>query len=142
MISFDLDEGFRSGAFDTAIEWHINENTGIEAAFIDEGQQPDGIKNVNRIGDLDLVFHYPVSGGVELYVSGGATTSRFGYNGSGDGYKNDTWLSGGNVGAGATYNINEHWALQARATAANYQQVDKTAYETFEYVSVGLRYTF
>ena len=141
MFAVDLDAGFRYGAFDTAATYYVTPYAGIQAEFIDEGKQPDGIKNVNRPVNIDAVGEYGF-GDISLFIKGGLTSSYFSHNGSGNGYHNNTGFTGGNLGAGIGYKLTSHWSAQAQLVTMNYQQSDKTAYETFTYGSVGIGYTF
>jgi len=142
MIAIDLDTGFRYGAFDTAATYYVTPYAGIQAEFIDEGKQPQGIKNVNKIFDIDAIAKYSFSDLYYLFAKGGITSSYFSYNGSGNEYSNNTGFTGGNIGVGVGYELTDTWSVQAQVVASNYQQSDKTAYETFEYASIGLQYEF
>ena len=141
MIDIDLDGGFRYGAFDMSATYYVAENVGMQAEFIDEGKQPGGIKNVNRVVNLDGVIQYSV-GDFSPFIKAGVTTSYFSHNGSGNGYSNRTGFTGGNVGAGVAYRISKHWSANAQLVGMSYQQSDRPGYETFEYVGVGVKYTF
>lgn len=141
MLALDLDQGLRYGAFDAAIEGYYNRYMAAEIRFVDEGKQPHGIKNVNRPVNIDAVVDLPLD---KLTVSfkAGLTSPYLGYNGSGNNYKNNTGFTGGNAGISLSYKVTEKWAMQAQAIRMNYQQVDKTAYESFGYFSVGVKYAF
>ena len=137
----DLDTGFRQGAFDIAASYYMTPYVGVEAQFIDEGKQPDNIPNINRPVNMDLKLQYPIDRFV-VTVKGGVTSSYFSHNGSGNGYKNNTGFTGGNGGLELSYQINNHWAINSQFVTMSYQQSDITAFETFTYGSVGIKYKF
>ena len=141
MFDIDLDAGFRQGAFDVAATYYATPCVGVELQFVDEGKQPDNIPNVNRPINLDLKGKYEY-GKTTFTLKGGATSSYFSYNGSGNGYKNNTGFTGGNIGAGISYKITDHWSLNSQIVGMSYQQSDITAFETFVYGSVGVKYSF
>ena len=140
-IDIDLDTGFRQGAFDVAAIYYPVKYFGVKVQFVDEGKQPDNIPNINRPVNLDLVSKYTL-GKFTFNIDGGLTSSYFSHNGSGNGYKNNTGFTGGNIGAGVSYKVYNNWSLNAQVVTINYQESDITAFETFTYGSIGLKYSF
>ena len=141
MFDIDLDQGFRVGAFDIAATYWATPYAGIEAQFIDEGKQPDNIPNVNRPINLDLKVKYTY-GKITFIGKAGIISSYFSYNGSGNGYRNDTGFTGGNLGFGVSYSVYGNWSVNTQVVGMSYQQSDITAFETFIYGSVGIKYSF
>ena len=141
MFDVDLEAGLRQGAFDVAATYYATPHWGAELEFIGEGKQPQNIPNVNRPVNLDIKYKYPYHS-FTFMIKGGATSSYFSHNGSGNGYKNNTGFTGSNIGAGLSYKITDGWAIQTQIVAMNYQQSDITAFETFEYMGIGIKYSF
>ena len=137
--ALNLDAGFRPDAYDVSIEGAISRYISAEMRYIDEGKQPDGIKNVNRLLNSDGVLEIPY-GDFTVFAKGGLTSSALSHNGSGNGYKNNSGFTGTNFGTGVAYSITPNWAVQAQVTQMHYQQSDKPAYEVFTYGSVGVKY--
>jgi len=112
-----------------------------EIEFIDEGEQPNGIPNRNRVVNLDAVL--PLHAGRwTLYAKAGLSSSRFSYNGSGNGYHNRTGFTGQNAGIGVEYALTPQWAVRVQTVWMRYQQSDIPAYECFTYTSAMLVFNF
>jgi len=141
MIDFDIDSGLRLGAFDIAAAYEFDKYVAAEVRFIDEGQQPFGIKNVNRVLNTDAIFSYPIDD-LSLCLKAGLTSSFFSYNGSGNSYKNNTGLTGFNYGGCVDYKIVSNWYVQGQMYNLVYQQSDKPGREAFQYGSIGVKYKF
>lgn len=99
MFLVDIDTGFRQGAFDITLADQLSKYIAAEIRFVDEGKQPQGIKNVNLPLNIDGVVQYPI-GRFTPFVKAGLTSSYFSHNGSGNGFKNNTGFTGVNYGAG------------------------------------------
>lgn len=113
----------------------------VEAEYIAEGEQPYGIPNRNRVINLDVVLSHRF-GQWEPYIKAGVSCSRFGFNGSGNDYRNRTGFTWQNIGAGATYWLAPRIGLRAQTVWMRYQQVDIPAFETFTYSSASLVFDF
>ena len=113
----------------------------FEAEFINEGKQPGGIKNVNRVVDIDVVMPIQIMDNVSIFAKAGVTDSTLSYNGSGDGYHSHSFFTGQNVGIGVNWQITSSWGFSAQTVWLRYQQSDKPAYESFVYSSALLEYT-
>ena len=141
MIALEADTGFRPGSGDVAVDWYILPHIAAQVEFVDEGQQPHGIKNVNRPINMDGLIEL-ACGDVSFFIKGGLTSSYLSHNGSGNGYRNNTGFTGGNIGSGVAYKLSKHWSAQAQVITMSYQQSDQRGYETFTQGLIGLKYTF
>ncbi|OYV37527.1 MAG: hypothetical protein B7Z80_12580 [Rhodospirillales bacterium 20-64-7] len=113
----------------------------FSAELISEGVQMHGIPNRNRVINLDVVMAHRW-GRWEPYIKAGVSCSRYGFNGSGNGYRNATGFTGQNLGVGVDYLMSAHWAVRAQTVWMRYQQVDIPAFETYSYTSVSLVFRF
>ena len=104
--------------------------------YVDEGRQPQGIPNINRVLDLDLLLR----GGARLswYLEGGLSNARWSRNGSGDGYQAPRGFEGGNLGGGLQWRAAPGWWLRLHALWLHYPQSSQPGSETFEYSSAAL----
>ena len=122
--------------FDISAQWRL-----LQLELISEGVQMHGIPNRNRVINLDAVLPWHI-GRWMLYVKAGVSSSRFSYNGSGNGYRNHTGFTGQNIGIGAQYAITPHWAIRVQTARMRYQQSDIPAFEEYTYSSTSLVFTF
>jgi hypothetical protein len=136
-----LEKSARVGSFSASLGEKVSDSMAIQADFIDEGKQPDSIKNINRIVNLDLVQQFKI-GSFYLSPKAGLTSSYFSHNGSGNGYDNHTGFNGQNIGLAAGYDISKSISVEFSDSAARYLQSDHHAYETFNFLSVGLNVKF
>ncbi len=114
-VALNLDAGLRPDSYDVSIEGSLSRYISAEMRFIDEGKQPYGIKNVNRLLNADGVLNIPY-GDFTVFAKGGLTASMLSYNGSGNGYKNTSGFVGANYGIGARYRVYQDWSVQAQVT--------------------------
>jgi len=110
-----------------------------ETAFIDEGKQPDGIKNINRVVNADLVQIFSIKS-FSISLKAGLSTSYFSHNGSGNDYTNHTGFVGENVGLSVTYPVTENLSVGFYDYVNRYLQCDHRAFETFNLPAVGLQF--
>lgn len=116
--------------------WHL------QAEFIDEGEQPYGIPNRNRVVNFDFIAQSPAWRGLSVFAKAGLSSSRFSYSGAGNGYRNRTGFTGQNAGVGITYQLTPQIALQLQTVWMRYQQSDVPAYECFSYTSAQVALSF
>ena len=104
--------------------------------YIDEGRQPEGIPNRNRILDVDAVL----DGGTWLswYVEAGLSSARWSRNGSGNGYRAPDGFDGHNLGCGLQWQLLPGWSLRLQALWLHYPQSSQAGSETFEYTSLAV----
>jgi hypothetical protein len=131
----------RVDSVSSAIGASIANSIYAEASFIDEGKQPGGIKNVNRLVDIDLVKTIQF-GSFYASTKAGLTSSYFSHNGSGNSYENHTGFSGQNIGVNIGYNISKTVSIELSDNDSRYLQCDHHAYESFNIVSVGVKFSF
>ena len=149
-VSLDAGYGGRQGAFTVGLQYDaFRDIAGIKGFDVgakvfgsSEGKQPHEIKNVNNVVGINAVISSPKVFGVSGFIEGGAITSRYGYNGAGNGYKNNTGLTGYDVGGGITIPVTRNFAVFSEVNDRHYQQVDKTAYVDFLAYSVGFKVSF
>jgi hypothetical protein len=110
--------------------------------YIDEGQQPFGILNVNKVVNTDIVYFVRAGGQVKLNFKFGLTMSRYSHNGSGNHYVNDTYFTGWNSGIGLEYQLPRGWFAHAEVMRMRYQQTDKPDFEYFTVGFAGIGYRF
>ena len=104
--------------------------------YIDEGRQPYGIPNRNRVLDVDGVLR----GGARLswYLEVGLSSARWSRNGSGNGYRAPRGLDGYNLGGGLQWRLTPVWSLRLQALWLHYPQSSQPGSETFEYTSLAV----
>ncbi len=113
----------------------------FDAELISEGVQMHGIPNRNRVINLDVVLAHRF-GRWEPYIKAGVSCSRYGFNGSGNSYRNATGFTGRNIGVGLTYWATSRIGLRVQTVWMRYQQVDIPAFESFTYTSAMLVFHF
>lgn len=136
-----LSSSNRSDSFSSSAGFNLNDSFYVDASFIDEGRQPNGIKNINRLVNLDLSesFHFK---SFYLSVKAGLTSSYFSHNGSGNSYDNHTGFTGENIGVAVGYNVSKFISVELSDSASRYLQSDHRAFETFNFLSIGLNVKF
>ena len=104
--------------------------------YIDEGRQPMGIRNRNRLLDVDGVLQ----GGILLswFVEAGLSSALWSINGSGNGYQAPRGFVGYNVGGGLQWSLAPALSLRLQMLRLHYPQSSQPGSETFEYTSLGL----
>lgn len=104
--------------------------------YVDEGSQPEGIPNRNRLLDADLLLR----GGSRLswFVEGGLSTARWSRNGSGNGRRAPRGFEGYNLGCGLQWRLAPGWSVRVQALWLRYPQSSQPGAETFEYSSLSL----
>lgn len=124
----------RKGAKQWGVGYRVN-NWGMEYSCDDEGKQPYGITNVNRICNYDIQKVFPITDKFEVFVEGGVTAQR--------GHKGPWWTRyhnpqgyddcGGswNVGYGAELEtpVKRIW-IRVESKTAHYCQLDIPKPET------------
>ena len=121
----------RAGDFDLSLRdawWSLE--------AIDEGRQPDGIPDRNRVLDADLVLH----GGARLcwYLQAGLSDARWSRNASGNGYRAPRGFDGHNLGGGLQWRLAPGWWLRLQTLWLRYPQNSQPGSESFEYTSLAL----
>jgi hypothetical protein len=134
-MSLFVGKSNRPGSFNFSVQAGF-----VSLEYVDEGRQPYGIPNINRVVNLDVEARS--SGRLYAYGKVGLSCSRFGRNGSGNSYHNATGFTGQNVGIGLGYELTPLVALQGQVLWMRYQQVDIPAYERFGVISAGLVWQF
>ena len=104
--------------------------------YVDEGHQPDGIPNINRVLDLDAVLQRGAR--LSWYLEAGLSDAQWSRNGSGDGYRAPRGFHGANLGIGLQWRATTGWWLRLQALWLRYPQSSQPGLETFEYSSVAL----
>lgn len=138
----------RAESFEAAYAYDLTDHWAMQAEYIDEGRQPDGIKNVNKPVNLDALYTGHLSKRWDLRTVVGLTSSRLSHNGCsvahGDTtehieYRNHTEFTGYNLGVGAGLKLSERLSLVGGVTRLRYQQVDKPAFESYTFAYAGVR---
>ena len=111
----------------------------FEAEYLDEGEQPYGIPDINRIVNLDLLAH--TDGRLAAYAKAGLSSSRLSYNGGGNGYPNHTGFTGENAGVGLDAALTQHFGVRLQWLWMRYQQCSVPDYETFSTVTLSAVWT-
>lgn len=109
---------------------------GWQIEYVDEGRQPDGIPNRNRVLDLDGVL--ATRGRLSGFVEAGLSSSRPSRNGSGNGYRASGPMLGLNAGAGLQWRFAPGWRLRLQSLWMRYPQCSAPGMEDFVYTSVAL----
>lgn len=104
--------------------------------YIDEGRQPDGIPNRNRVLNLDGVL--ATRGRLSGFVEAGLSSSRLSRNGSGNGYRASGPMLGVNAGAGVQWRFAPGWRVRLQTVWMRYPQCSEPGMENFVYTSVSL----
>ena len=106
----------------------------LEVEYLDEGEQPYGIPDINRIVNLD--FAQRSHGRLAAFWKLGLSSSRLSFNGGGNGYRNHTGFTGENVGVGVEAALSPRFGLRAQWLWMRYQQCSTPDYETFSTVTI------
>jgi opacity protein-like surface antigen len=125
----------REGSASVDVGYFVNKYSGIELAFDDEGHQPDGITNINRVFSLDAFVKVPLTQMLSAFVEGGVSASHQ----EGGGYSDPT---GRNVGAGVSYLLTKNLSAELKVKMLQYKQFNVPANETFVNGTGGLSYHF
>ncbi len=121
----NLDLALRAGAF--------------EAEYVDEGEQPEGIPDINRIVNLDLLARS--DGRLAAFAKLGLSSSRLSHNGGGNGYRNHTGFTGENAGLGLEGALTRSFGWRLQWLWMRYQQCSVPDYETFNTVTLSVVWT-
>ena len=130
-LQLGIGRSSRPRDFDLSLRAHW-----LQLEYIDEGLQPDGLPNRNRVINLDGVLATP--GPWSWFVESGLSSSRLSRNGSGNGYTASGLMLGTNAGLGLQWRIACGWWLRLQALWMRYPQSSEPAKETFGYISVAL----
>jgi hypothetical protein len=115
----------------------------VQIEYVDQGVQPNGIRNRNRPLSANLRLDAPAWHGLTAYALAGVNTTVLSHNGSGNGYRMAFRQSlGWDVGAGLECQIAPHWAVRGQYITFRQMQSDHPNNEWFSYGSVSIVYTF
>ena len=109
---------------------------GWAVEYIDEGGQPDGIANRNRILDADVRLQG--GAGLSWFVQAGLSSARWSRNGSANGRRAPRGFEGCNLGGGLQWRLVPGWSLRLQALWLHYPQSSQPGAETFEYTSLAV----
>ncbi len=130
-LQLGIGRSSRPGDFDLSLR-----GRGWQLEYIDEGRQPHGIPNDNRVINLDGVLATP--GPWSWFAEAGLSSSRPSRNGSGNGYEPSGPMLGANAGGGVQWRFAPGWWLRLQTLWMRYPQSSEPAMETFGYTSVAL----
>jgi hypothetical protein len=130
---------FRKGGFEVGVGYIVFETSAssdhplkisADASYLDFGQQPHDIRNINRVINLDVGVDLQMWPNVSSIVLVGLTDSDFGYNGDlpsepGYSYKAHNGFSGQNAAIGLSYQATRNMSLLVKKGFYYFHQIDR-----------------
>ncbi len=128
----EIGYGGLSAAMDAAAGYQFSPLIGMEAEYIDECIQPNGIPNQNEIINLDSALSHKILG-VDVSLKAGFSNEKQAAALPWSGF------NGGNIGIEASYPIMKHISLFGEIVEMHSMQYIRQ-YENFTYGSLGMKF--
>jgi len=140
-----IGKGLRHGAYNVAVGYEpINlrdGRIGIEAEFIDAGEQPNPHRNINRFLNLNIVGHVPFTEKISGFGKFGISSTRYSHNGTND-YIADESFNGMTASVGLETPLTKNLMAGFQVSVFEYQQVNNPNMGGYSNAVIMMRYKF